>query len=456
VVDTTKTIAGLVGLPEAEIIDQATDQIKDSVKDAIKDKLKDIFKGEKPEVYYTTSVVGQCSVVVIAVWDKANNTFEVVIYGDCHCQPQSIIMSLQQAKLGTFSVKLSGTVVPVLTRDDQARDTVTLSIHDNRAEVHANCNICLPGGPPMTAAPPPSTPPPATSSLKPPPRDVKTKCKECQPIVDRILAVYGDLDAMNIALLAAQDAYNAAVTRHDSDVQSLAAQVDRLGIQELALKKELLDLASKLAECEKNQCNSGHTVLLPVRPLLPGAVPPSTSLIPATETPPGKTCPPCKDIRDQIDKINQRMEQASKDLEAALQTQRRGGNSPTVENARNQVTALTRELGTLQNQLDELTTRLATCEQSCNGPQEPPPRTVVPSTPNTTQHNGGSGTTKKPKEKPKRGKAQTGQTGTGTGPGNSDALRGLSIGIGVGIDILGGQSHGGRGDEQRPSTGRDR
>jgi hypothetical protein len=456
IVDTLKSIAGLLELPEAEIANQIAGKASESLRDAIKDKLKDLYKGQKPEVYYSTSVVDECDVIVLAVWDKANGTFEVIIYGDCHCKSQSVFMSLQKASLRTFSIKLSGTVVPQLVGN-----TITLRFHDNAPDIHANCSICI-GNPSMTANSPPPDPPGTarvTQTPKPPPRDVKTKCIECQPIVDRIVAIYKQLDVLDIQIRQEKGFYDGLISNKSTDTAAIsdaAATVARLGQQELSLKHELIDLAGKLVECERDYCGTGRVVVLPGPPSGP---PPSTA--PGTPVPP--VCQPCQDLRSQIAKIDQRMEQANKELESAQKIEQQGGNSQRVEDARNRVIALNKELGTLQNKLDELNILLAKCEKGCidtqTPPQTPPPQTpqpsTVPSAPGASETKTPpkavpkGNTVKPPPKTPKKaGKSpvNSGQTDTGT----SDALsRGLSIGIGIGLGTLGGRSHGGDRDDRR-------
>jgi hypothetical protein len=457
IVDTIKSIAGLVEMPEAEIMDQIKDQIKDSVKDAVKDKLKDIFKGEKPEVYYSTSVVDDCEVVVLAIWDKAAGTFEVIIYGDCKCKAQSVFMSLQTATLRTFSIKLSGTITLRLVGK-----TLAMSFHDDRPDVHANCNVCIAPGGSFTADPPPD-PPGTTGLTQPPPlpgRDVKTNCKECQPIVDRIMTVYAAIDAIRVKQRAAESDRIGALNAGDkATADNLSAEVISLGLQELALDHELRDLGGKLADCEKNQCNTGHVVVLPGPPVGP---PPSA--VPGTAIPKGKACEKCQSIRDEIDQINRRLEQANKELAEAQAIQRQGGSGARFEKARDQVSALTKEMGTLGNRLDELTALLAKCEKSCDETEEPPSRTIIPNGPNNTDEKKSDGgktdntTTKtqvkkgetsktgvkKTKEKPKK-RAKKSEDSGNTDSGISG---GFSFGVGGGgigrRPIEGGRDEPGR------------
>lgn len=306
-------ILDIAGKAEASGISELIEKARNAVDKT--QKLKDLydrfFGKAKPEVFIHRAVWGKCKISVLAIWDKKAATYEIIVYGDCDCSTERGFLSEHTVSLKTFFVRFTGKVRLQL---DSSGNQLTLQIYDaGKPEVKANCN-CGNGATvqptrPVTEGPTTVTPPPL------PPRG-KTTCPECKPIVDRIDQVYADLDALDRDIRSAKGEYDGAVNAGDSKAAAAAkAEVDRLGLRELALKRELQDLAAQLAACEQTRCRTGKIIELTPRPPATSPPPPSETppATPPAETPPPNgttpTPPPPKDCRPpKTDQTLKRME----------------------------------------------------------------------------------------------------------------------------------------------------
>jgi len=235
--------------------EQAFEEAKDKGTDWLKEKLKQIWKGKPVEVLERTSHKGGCDIILVAIWDEAAQTYEITIYGACHCKvvPDGTGRS---SVVKTFAVQLKGTVVPGI--DDGAR---VLNIGFPKITVDANCD-CGTGTPGTIKTPSPSVTPGGGTTTIPHGEGwskVTTTCPKCQPIVDAIHAAQEARDGMDREFRAAQDELQAAQSSHDqARIAAATAAMNALTAREAALIKLEQQLWEKLKECEAN-CNNAPT-----------------------------------------------------------------------------------------------------------------------------------------------------------------------------------------------------
>jgi hypothetical protein len=239
------------------LIDKAIDQAKDQGQDALKEKLKEIWQGKKKEVFKTSGSKGACSYVLIAVWDKAASSYEIVIYGDCGC---NLVPGWKggSVTLATWAVTLKGTIIP----DKTDEDGLVYKVGPPKITVSANC-ICPKKGS-QTVRPPGGssgvTPPTGGGSTTPPPppkdpAKVTTTCPPCQVYVDQLKAAMAqdqqaERDRRDIA-----DRIAAAKSRGDTaEAAQLEAQNSALANQDAAIQRLIQDLWAKLKDCEEKKC----------------------------------------------------------------------------------------------------------------------------------------------------------------------------------------------------------
>jgi uncharacterized protein YkwD len=251
--------------------DQAKEMGEDKAKDWLKEKLKQIWNGKKVEVLSRTETRGSCETMLVATWDEGAGTYEIVIYGDCHC-----------AAVGGWSIGSTGT--SVRTFAVTLRGKVTAAIKDGAGVfivgfpsivVTANCGCApksssttgggAPGGQPVTPGPTDGGGKP-----KPPLYDdwakVSTKCAACQPLVDQIHAAQAARDQMTAELRDAKDRYDSAQanlrTASAGDRPAAQAKLDGADAAMDALRRRdagLLELEQRLwAQLKTCEANCGH------------------------------------------------------------------------------------------------------------------------------------------------------------------------------------------------------
>ncbi len=253
--------AAAEAIEAGKLAEKAFEEAKDKGSDWLKEKLKEIWKGKPVEVLKRTSSRGGCDVVLVTIWDKAAQTYEITIYGDCHCKLVPTWGGGGSVMLKTFSVQLKGSVIPGIAGDQRV-----LNVGFPKITVAANCNCAKT----VTGVQPPPTAP-GTSGVQPgggggtPPnsgdgwRKLTTKCKACQSIVDQIHAAQDARDAMTSEFRDAMSQLQAAQSRGDkADIAAAQTAVDALTAREAGLIKLQQELFKKLKECEK-KCAEGGT-----------------------------------------------------------------------------------------------------------------------------------------------------------------------------------------------------
>jgi hypothetical protein len=358
--------------------------VKDKLWDKIKDEIKKYLKTQKPEVYYYSRTLGGCSIVMLAIWDKAAGTYEIVVYGDCKCTPQLVPDKPQQQRLATFAVRFTGRAEITVSA---ATSDITLVIGEPKVTVSANCDVCRQPqtgtATPATPPPPPAVTPQGPTSTAPrplPPRDVKTSCLPCQGIVDDIRRNFDALDDNDRAKNRAAMELNAAKSRNEKDeIARAQAEYDRLATNEKQIEKLLRDLFEKLKACEQENCGtSTQPKETPSTPATPKPAPtpqPGTAPKPPVTPPeapkpaPQKTtCPACEDKLARIKSLDAELNRLSEEQrKAAMAGSTEGalGTDEAKKKARDRAAELTREIERKGEERDRLNDELKGCERSC-------------------------------------------------------------------------------------------
>jgi len=284
-------IKSIKNLGADKVLELGAEEIEKLVREkgieAAREKLKELLKAwlakQKPEIYHSRTLLGDCSVVMLAIWDKAAGTFEIDIYGDCKCKPQPVFMSYQKATLRTFAIRITGRVSVGLKKTGL---DLVLDFGGVQRKVWANCSTCQPGTPQTQPTPPPTT----TETTEPsmpelPPREVKA-CAECKPIADRINALWDEYDSIDRKLRMLRQEYEMAVRDNDAVAARQAELQGRvIGARQIAIKRELRGLNAQLAECQKTMCGKGRIVEIPPPPVctpVPGEPDPPKVEVPKT------------------------------------------------------------------------------------------------------------------------------------------------------------------------------
>src|SRR5579864_3282565 len=297
---------------------------KEAAKDAFKEWLKEKLKGKPPEIFTQESTKAGCEVKVVSTWDIAGGTYEVVVTGECHCNPVAT-GGLRSAQLKTFKVVVSGRVsidldynekIPILHVDPTPKVTVG-----------AECESCSQRKTTTQPEKPGTTPPPATpgggrgTTNQPPPEpelpkecNLKPPCPECMPIYNQILEackrakeliselrdLKGQWDGLQNRIAYAQQeldqlkaknapeteiaAKTAELTELQQEAKNLILAALNDGIEFQKLQATLADLAKQLDECQKPPCGPKKKAVQPPT----GTTPPPTDKPKkptATETP---------------------------------------------------------------------------------------------------------------------------------------------------------------------------
>ncbi|MGB9245016.1 MAG: hypothetical protein WCC03_16815 [Candidatus Acidiferrales bacterium] len=305
-------------------------EAKEAAKDAFKEWLKEQLKGKPPEVFTQETSKAGCDVKIVSTWDIAGGTYEVVITGDCHCNPIAT-GGLRSAQLKTFKVVVSGTVSIDL---DYNEKIPILHVDPNpKVTIEADCDSCSQKKTTKQPEPPSTTPPPGTpaggggTTNQPPavpelPKEcnLKPPCPECMPIYNQIMAAckrakeliselrdlagqWGGLQnrmayaQQELDQLKAKSAPESEIAAKTAEVTELQQEAKNLvltalndGIEFQKLQATLADLAKQLEECQKPPCGPKKKVEQPPTGTTPPPNKPSTP-----ETPPsggGGVSPP--------------------------------------------------------------------------------------------------------------------------------------------------------------------
>lgn len=244
-----------------KLAEKAFEEAKDKGSDWLKERLKQIWKGKPVEVLERVSDRGGCHIILVAIWDKAAQKYEITIYGDCQCALIRDWNGSRSIQLKTFAVQLTGSVIPDIVDGERVLHVGFPKITDI-----ALCD-CNPGG---ATRPLPQASPSAPSSVATPSsgdqwRKLTTTCKACQPIVDEIHAAQAARDGMDTQFRQAQNELEAA----DGDKAAAAeakAKFDALTQREAGLILLQQRLYAKLKACEQ-ECVQG--TVAPAQPGVP-------------------------------------------------------------------------------------------------------------------------------------------------------------------------------------------
>lgn len=257
--------------------DSAKEMGEDEAKDYLKKKLKEIWTGKPVEVLKRTETRGACETTLVATWDEAAGTYEIVIYGDCHCAAVGgWELGSAGSSLKTFAVTLTGRVTPSVRLGKGV-----LIVGYPKIGVVANCGCGAksssttgggPSGGGMTPGPSGPPPPPTGDGWT----KVKTSCPKCQPIVDQIHAAVEARDKLGEELAQAKGEYDAAAAglrvagvRVDAgEAQARFDAADKvmtgLRARDAGLIKLEQELWAKLKACEAG-CEHASTGGCPAR-----------------------------------------------------------------------------------------------------------------------------------------------------------------------------------------------
>jgi uncharacterized protein YkwD len=261
--------------------DTAKEMGQDAGKDYLKKRLKEIWTGKPVEVLSRTETRGSCETMLVATWDEAAGTYEIVIYGDCHCAAVGgWELGSAGTSLKTFAVTLTGTVTPAVS---QGRGVYIVGLA--KARVVANCTCgsrtsSTAGGGSSGGGVIPGPTGGGTSTPPPLPKGdgwskVTTKCPKCQPIVDQIHAAQAARNDMDEAFGVATAAVNEAKAKLDgaapaqqpaakAALDAATAHMADLTAREAGLIKLEEELWARLQACEAG-CEHASSGNCPVR-----------------------------------------------------------------------------------------------------------------------------------------------------------------------------------------------
>jgi hypothetical protein len=291
------SIGDILTLGEGKLADLVKDKIKEQAKDAVKNYIHQKLVGHPPEVFITESNGGNCRVRMVAIWDMAADTYEILVFGDCNCTPQPTGTVQGPIRLRTFLIRITGNVT---VSPESTKTVPLLNVGYPKIEIKANCDCdkqktkttTQPTGPGTT--PQPGQPEGPGGTTPQPPVDVteickrKPPCKECMPIYDLIVAGCKRIAEIDAEQRDLAGQYAGAKSRGAEDeAKQLAEQSRKLGVERQAIEGALKDLAEQLKECEKPPCGPKKAAPPPKGGGIP--VPP-----PGTTTPPKAAPPPEK------------------------------------------------------------------------------------------------------------------------------------------------------------------
>jgi len=240
---------GAAAIEAGKLSEQAFEQAKDHGTDWLKEKLKEIWKGKPVEVLKRTTQRGPCKIVLVAIWDRGAQRYEITIYGECNCAPVSTWNGGPSAALKTFAVRLTGSVVPSREGDDHVY-TVGLA----KITTFANCGCTAETGT-SGATPSPAPSAPAVTQKMPNSGDgwrkLTTPCPKCQGIVDKIHAAQDARDAMDSEFRTTMTQLESAKGRHDqADIDTYTAAMNALTAREAGLIQLQQRLFKELLDCQ--------------------------------------------------------------------------------------------------------------------------------------------------------------------------------------------------------------
>ena len=255
--------AAAEAIEAGKLAEKAFEEAKEKGSDWLKEQLKKIWKGTPPEVFERESNRNGCKIILVAIWDKAAQTYEITIYGECDCaSPVRDWAGTHNIALKTFAIQLKGSVVPDIVDGERVLHVGFPKITDV-----ANCN-CKPGVPtrplPQTSPSVPTSPAPPSSGGEW--RKLTTSCKACQPIVDEIHAAQDARDSMDTQFRQAAEELKAA-DGNKAAAADAKAKFDALTQREAGLILLQQRLYAELKACEQ-KCAQGATT--PAQPGVPG------------------------------------------------------------------------------------------------------------------------------------------------------------------------------------------
>jgi hypothetical protein len=224
------------------------------------------------EIYETSGSDGTCDWTLGAYWDIVHGTYKVLVSGDCHCKEIGG-KSVESMKLGTWWISFEG---KVLTKIDKEAKTISWLPQpptnvDYDAQCYCNKKTLREPFAPRTPTGTPTAQteqPGGAQPPKPPPAQKGRKvCKDCQPIQDEIDATFIKLDDVKSEFDIARN----QAAQAGEPGKKAKEETERLGREELALKKKLDELAAKLAKCLKDhKCDEQTSVPQELRSVQPG------------------------------------------------------------------------------------------------------------------------------------------------------------------------------------------
>ncbi len=228
-----------------KLAEKAFEEAKDKGSDWLKQRLKEIWKGKPVEVLERVSDRGGCHIILVAIWDKTAQTYEITIYGDCQCALIRDWGGSRSIALKTFAVQLRGSVIPDIVDGERV-----LHVGFPKITSVALCD-CTPGG----ATRPLPEVSPSTPSGEPRPssgegwRKLTTTCKACQPIIDEIHAAQVARDDMDTQFRQARNELTAADGNKAASAEA-KAKLDAMTQREAGLILLQQRLYAKLKACE--------------------------------------------------------------------------------------------------------------------------------------------------------------------------------------------------------------
>ncbi len=234
---------------------------------AARKELTAFWKGKQVEVLVREAKRGACKTTLVAIWDPEHESYEITIYGDCACKPMPMWNKDRATRLGKWAVQLKGAAV----LNGTAGGTMLLYPGIPVVTVFADCRCGAQPQEKVLTLPPPEPP-----AVAPPPRhgdtfwrNLKTNCKDCQPIIDKIRKTVAAQDDMTAEFRDAKSEYDAAVSRAEraratgdtkgeaeanAEAEAAKARLDALTGREAVLMRMLEDLYQQLKDCEAEHC----------------------------------------------------------------------------------------------------------------------------------------------------------------------------------------------------------
>ncbi len=247
-----------------EYLKKVREEGQEELKKRVKDKFEEIWKGKPVEVLKRSSSRGGCDRVLIGIWDRATSSYEITIYGNCHCSAVALFGG-GTALVKTYFVQLKGRVTPAVTDDG----TLVLNIASPSIRMKTNCNCGVGGGgntgkqPKLEEGGTAITDGGGTTGggVR---RDgdfwrkLTTSCPQCQGLVDKIRAVQAARDELDQGYRQANQELKMATEQKDkAGLDAANAKVNDLYKRDATLVKTAESLYAELRDCEAAKCPKG-------------------------------------------------------------------------------------------------------------------------------------------------------------------------------------------------------